>query len=405
MSHTMTRAEAYALARQYLPGAVDFARRLMQTPSLPGEEGAVAALVLGEMKRLGFADVFADHAGNAVGVVRGRPGGKRLLLNAHLDHVDAGDPARWPYPPYAAELHDGYLWGRAASDIKGPLAVQVYAMAAVKQAGIVPAGDVLFGGVVMEEIGGLGTLELMKSVPVDWAIVGEATGNRLARGHRGRMEAILTVKGRSVHASVPEMGVNPHYSIARFLQALERLPMRSHPALGASSVAPTLYISDQRSANVVPGEIALHLDWRNVAGESADDVLAALRPLAEQTVAPEAEWRLHIEQKLLRSYTGFERDLLTSHQSYLLAEEHPLLAQSQVILAAVYGAPVPVDIWRFATDGGRLMAGGVPTIGFSAGDESAVHTVQERISLAMMEDSLAGHIALLAGLGQENGGA
>src|SRR4051812_12071749 len=84
---------------------VAFTRRLIQTPSLPGEEGDVAKLVTAEMQSLGYDEVTVDEAGNVIGHIRATssPAGARerrgIMLNTHMDHVDVGDPDRWPYPP------------------------------------------------------------------------------------------------------------------------------------------------------------------------------------------------------------------------------------------------------------------------------------------------------------------
>ncbi len=402
MTHHLDREAIRSLAAQQAPAMLDFARRLIQTPSLPGEEQDVADLTMSEMQGLGYDDVQRDHAGNVIGLMRGQAREPALLLNSHLDHVDSGDAARWPFPPYAAETHDGFLWGRGASDVKGPFAVQVHAVAALKRAGVPLPSDVYVVGVVMEEVGGLGTVELLTQLRPHWAILAEPTGNTLARGHRGRIEIILTITGRSAHASVPQRGVNPHYAAARFLQRLETMPMRSDPVLGAATVAPTLYLTDQRSPNVIPGRVELHLDWRNVAAETEDAVLSSLSSLMAEA-AQDVQWNLAVEQRVLQAYTGFSRGMKTIHPSYLLPEEHPLPRRAAQIIGGVVGRALPIGIWCFATDGGHLMAAGIPTIGYSPGDEAVVHTTEERISIALMEEALAGYIALCAQLGGADG--
>src|SRR5215213_4515693 len=88
---------------------VDFAQRLIQTPSLPGEEGDAARLVRSEMQSLGYDDTWIDEVGNVVGVIRGTGGGSSLMFNTHLDHVDAGDVRGWRFPPYEGKIHEGVL--------------------------------------------------------------------------------------------------------------------------------------------------------------------------------------------------------------------------------------------------------------------------------------------------------
>ena len=209
---------------------VGFCRQLIQTPSMSGQEGEAARLVRAEMTRLGYDQVWIDDVGNVIGLIRGSGGGPRLQFNTHLDHVDPGDLAAWPYPPYGGEVHNGAIWGRGACDIKGQTATQVHAMAALKAAGLPHRADIYVVAVVFEELGGLGTRRLAETLPCDYAVIGEATGNRLMRGHRGRTEVVVRFRGRSVHASMPALGINPHYSAACFLTGVRDMPMIEDPS-------------------------------------------------------------------------------------------------------------------------------------------------------------------------------
>ncbi|WP_152918236.1 M20/M25/M40 family metallo-hydrolase, partial [Ardenticatena maritima] len=144
-----------------LAACIAFLQRLVQTPSLPGHEADLAALVKAEMERLGYDEVFVDAAGNVIGRIRGRGDAPAVMFNTHLDHVDPGDPAGWRFPPYGGEIHDEAVWGRGTVDIKGPLAAQVYGVARLKNDPTPPPGDVYVSAVVQEEIGGLGARHLL----------------------------------------------------------------------------------------------------------------------------------------------------------------------------------------------------------------------------------------------------
>ena len=142
-----------------LAECIAFTQRLIRTPSMPGQEAALAALVIEELRRLGYDEVWGDAAGNVYGRLFGADRAlPALALNTHLDHVDPGDLSLWPSPPFAAEIDGDRLVGRGACDIKGPLAVQVYAGAALRQAGQRPRREVVFCGVVEEEVGGAGAI-------------------------------------------------------------------------------------------------------------------------------------------------------------------------------------------------------------------------------------------------------
>ncbi|NLF63648.1 MAG: M20 family metallopeptidase, partial [Chloroflexi bacterium] len=275
---TSTRLESL------LAACVDFAQRLIQTPSMPGEEGEIARLIAAELERLAFDRVWLDGAGNVCGRIAGlEPGLPALVLNSHIDHVDPGDPALWPVPPYSGEIVDGHIVGRGASDIKGPLAVQVYALAGLLQAGVRPRRDVVFTGVVKEEVGGAGMVHWKETrdYEVGLLLLGEPSSNDLALGHRGMMQFWVRFHGRSVHASVPERGSNPNYALATFLQRLQAAQARlgDHPLLGRTTVAPTVVEVDTRSHNVTPAWSQVVLDFRT-ATESPASLAAFVHEVA-----------------------------------------------------------------------------------------------------------------------------
>ncbi len=402
----MSNEQLRALATSSREEMVAFARRLIQTPSLSGEEGAVAALVEAEMQRLGFDEVWRDATGNVIGMVRATapPAGarpRRIMFNTHMDHVDVGDPARWPYPPYEATVADGAIWGRGASDLKGPLACQIHAVAALKRLGRPLPNDCVVSAVVQEEVGGLGARELVKEVQTDYCILGEPTTNRIMRGHRGRVEVVVTFSGRSVHASVPAQGANPLYALGRFLQGLELLPMITdpdHPGLGPSSVAPTLLYTDQSSSNVTPAEVVQHLDWRNVPADKPEAILAKVRAVADHSLIDGVHARVEPEPRNLTSYTGVQAAVGAISLPFGIPEDHPLVTTAAQVLSDTFGRPVPVGLWRFATDGGYFVESGTPCIGFSPAWEEVIHTVEERISIDLMVEAFAGYMALGLGL-------
>jgi len=380
---------------------VAFAQRLIQTPSLPGEEGNAARLVRSEMQSLGYDDTWIDEVGNVVGVIGGTGGGRSLMFNTHLDHVDVGDVGGWPFPPYEGSIVDGVLWGRGAVDIKGPTAAQVYGVALLKQAGVALPADVYVAGAVQEEVGGLGSLELARTTRTDRAVIGEASNNELRRGHRGRIELIVRVTGRACHASAPERGINPHYSLASFLRALRDMDTLEDPFLGAETFAPTLLFTDQTSANVVPGEVRLHIDWRTVPQRSPEDIRSEVADRLERALLDGAGGQVTIKELRLRAYTGVERELPAAFPSLVIEESDPMLGAARAALEEVFGHPVPVSRWTFATDGGHLFAAGIPCIGFGPGDERLAHTNREHVAVADLPKAALGNAVLAAALTAE----
>jgi len=383
---------------------IDFCCRLIQIPSLPGAEGRLATVVKREMETLGYDEVSTDPAGNVIGRLRGGDG-PTLMFNAHMDHVDPGDPVRWPVPPYSGEVRDGAVWGRGAVDVKGPLAAQIYGLALLRAAGLKPAGDVYVTAVVMEEVGGIGTQALLEHLRTDFAVVGEPSSLRIARGHRGRVELVARVQGRSAHASQPALGVNPHYDLARFLLALECLDMQRDPDFGSSSVAPTLYHTDQASSNVIPEEAWVHLDWRNIPGESPSSIRERLQVLLAENLQPESQGFVVVPDQTFETYTGYTLTAPAVFPSFALPGDHPLVTAAREILTQAVQQEVSVTTWQFATDGGHLMEAGIPTIGFAPGDENLAHTTHEHVSIDQLLSACLAYAALAMRLGATLAGA
>lgn len=377
---------------ELLNDCVDFTQRLVRTPSMPFEEEAAAHLIAEEMNRLQFDEVWLDKMGNVYGRIHGQDRTKgALVLNSHTDHVDPGDPALWPVPPFSAEIVDGRILGRATCDIKGPLAVQVYSMAALKRAGEKPLRDVVFTGVVQEEIGGAGAEFWVKNLdyPVDLVVLGEPSSNHISLGHRGILQMWLTFRGRSVHASVPQKGKNPNYALAVFLLRLakRKSELAAHDLLGATSVAPTIVEVDTKSGNVTPAWTRVLLDFRTAA-ESPNSLQAFVHELAADLPHDLSDaWASDPNVPLQDS------DELI--YGYYTPPESDVVQRSKEAITAGMGWQPDLTSYNFATDGRHFVPYNIPIIGYSPAEEHLAHTVKESISIAMMGDSLRGYVELL----------
>ncbi|MBN1402175.1 MAG: M20/M25/M40 family metallo-hydrolase [Anaerolineae bacterium] len=387
-----------SLAESSRERIVDFGERLLRAPSLSSQEGQAADLVAREMRRLGYDAVHVDEAGNVVGKLSGG-GGRSTMLHAHMDVVDPGDPADWTHPPFSGQRAEGHLWARGASDDKGCVVAQVYAGGLLREAGIQPPGDVYVVAVVNEETGGAGTRHLLRYLRPDVAIIGEPSGNTIRRGHRGRFEFIITWHGRSAHASAPERGVNPHFSMARFLLALRDTPLMQEPVFGGTTVVPTLSYVDQTSSNVIPAQASVHLDWRNAPGETLEDADSILRGVLARTVDPDVRVELHVRSHTVTTYTGHQERVQHDVGSFLLDLKDPLLRAAHQAVEDALERPVELGVWTFCTDGGFVYAAGVPCIGFGPGEETMAHVRDERIEVNQLVEAVAGYMALACRMG------
>jgi acetylornithine deacetylase/succinyl-diaminopimelate desuccinylase-like protein len=193
---------------------------------------------------------------------------------------------------------------------------------------------------------------------------------------------------------MPDLGVNPHYSMSRFMSRLKAMPMASDPDYGASTVAPTRVVSEPVSANVTPAALRLILDWRNIPGETTAQIQDKLEETLAGSLEEGCEGRIEPGVKHLRTYTGYEMTYTDAFRSFTTRANDPWLGQARQALTAALGRKVSVGTWRFATDGGHFAAAGATVIGFGPGNDALVHTVEERLPVDQLIESVVGYIAL-----------
>jgi putative selenium metabolism hydrolase len=368
--------------------ALAFAADLIRIPGLPGQEGDVARRVREEMIALGLEDVRVDDTGNVIGVARGRGQAPAALLNCHLDVVAEGDHDEWEVPPFSGEVSDGYLHGRGAMDIKGPLAVQTYAAAAL--AGRAP-GDVIVAHTVLEERGGLGMKRLLESGSVEPGVVviGEATHGDVCIGHRGRAEIEVAIHGVAGHASVPDRARNALDLLGDVLAAVSDLSERqeSDPVLGPASLVATMVDVLPESRNVIPDSVVVTIDWRVLPGDDHESLLTRIAAAiaARRPEVPEGlSYDVRMASERQRTYTGLAEERALFTPGFLMPADAPVVLAAAAAVGRRDGASAPAEIrpWRFATDGGwSCGVHGIPTVGFAPGEERYAHTNRERLAV------------------------
>jgi len=148
------------------------------------------------------AGYCADHTFNGrpnlYGVLKGKGGGKSIILSGHMDVVQTG--SKWTHDPFSGDCEDNKIFGRGSVDMKGGIAAMTVAAQAIKECGIDLKGDVKIATVVDEEAGGMGTLALIaKGYRADACIITEPTHLNLAPLCRGILWGKLIVEGRAGH--------------------------------------------------------------------------------------------------------------------------------------------------------------------------------------------------------------
>ena len=206
---------------------VDFAARLIRIPTVnpPGEDYEACANVIGDQLRAHGSDVQLlpaigriEHTSqhpriNVIGRHAGSGNGPAIHLNGHFDVVPPG--LGWTRDPFGAEIADGKLFGRGSCDMKAGLAAAVFAVEAIRRAGIKTMAPIEVSGTVDEESGGfagvawLAENRFLSRERTRAVIIPEPFGvDRICVGHRGVYWFEVIAQGRIAHGSMPYLGIN-----------------------------------------------------------------------------------------------------------------------------------------------------------------------------------------------------
>lgn len=412
------------MAKELKPEVVKFTQKLVQTPSISGEEGRLADLLIEEMKKLGYDEVFRDDQGNVFGIINGIEEGPTIMYNSHMDHVSPGDPANWEgYDPYGGEIDicevDNQdktakekvecIHGRAASDVKAGEAAQIYAGAVLlklRDMGYKFKGKFMFQGCVQEEPAEMVGMKhvIDKTLPArgltyDAMVSSEATSLKIYCGHRGRVELLVTVYGRTSHGSAPWLGINAIYKAMPLIAKIkdELYPsLPKDPDLGQASISLNIIECSPGALSIVPDKCMLSLDRRLIPGETVESVVKEIQDIIDELAEKDPEFRADVKVKsaLETSYTGVQYDAEKVMPSWKTPKEHAFVKAAAEALEAV-GQEVKYGYWDFGTDGSKTA--GIdrkPTIGYSPMQEQYAHTPYDKVRTDYIEKAVAGNAAI-----------
>lgn len=274
------------------------------SPTPPGDCRNIADFIAGELVSTGaqiqvLAPPEKPEAASVVATLgEGHP---VVMLHAHLDTVPVADDEklRWSQDPFTPTIRDGRLYGKGSVDDKAPLAAMMTAFKGIAERGGFK-GTLLLVAAAEEEVGGqLGTRWLADGGHLpesDFIVVGEQTHNRIALAHKGVMRASVTVRGRSVHATDPDRGVNAITAAAKVVLELANyhaaLRERTHPLVGHPTCNVGV-IHGGSTANAVADACTVQLDRRMVPGEDPETVKQELLVVVADAKLGEATAEVH----------------------------------------------------------------------------------------------------------------
>ncbi len=379
--------------------------RLVEAPTLLGEEAAGQAVMRQAFEELGLAplDVPLDPE-----ALRGHPGasafswdvtgkanvvaewtpaepadGRSLILNGHIDVVSPEPASMWASPPFSARREGDWLYGRGAGDMKAGLAAIVGAVRGLRRLGLAPRARVELQSVVEEECSGNGALScVLARGGADAAIVTEPTSGAIQYSQVGVLWFQVRVAGRPAHAGDAPEGRNAiegAFPIIRALRELEAELNVDPPAPYDVYPHPiNLNVGMMRGGDwpsTVAGESVMHCRLALYPGETPDP----LKRRVEETVAAAASGESALAGfEVEVAYDGF------ACEGYTLEQDAPLVTGLAAAVERAGGA-APALFGSTATTDARAfqLYGSCPAVCFGPHAEG-VHGTDERVLLPSM---------------------
>ena len=404
-------------AQEYGPAMTKFLRDLIAIPSESCEEEGVIRRIAEEMENLGFDKVEIDPEGNVLGWMGS--GDRIIAIDSHIDTVGIGNINNWKFDPYKGYENDTEIGGRGGSDQEGGLVSAVYGAKIMKDLNLIPADKkvLIVGSVQEEDCDGLcwQYIHNEDKITPEFVISTEPTDGGIYRGHRGRMEIRVDVRGVSCHGSAPERGDNAIYKMAEIIEnvrdlnqndaeegteikgLVKMLDPKYNPenwedarflGRGTCTVSQIFYTSPSRCA--VADSCSISIDRRMTAGETFTSCLEEIRALpACQKYADDVEVSMYKYDR--PAWTGLVYETECYFPTWINKETAPHVQAVVDSYKAMFGderigaegamhlrhRPL-IDKWTFSTNGVAIQGRfGIPCVGFGPGAESQAHAPNE----------------------------
>lgn len=369
-------------ANDYRQYSAELLSRLIQIPSVSGDEEKIIRFLKEEFISCGADEVRIDKFGNIIARLgNGKP---VLAIDAHVDTVDIGLVDQWDFKPFSGEIKGDRILGRGASDQKSGMASMLTALKILKDlSDDFPFTLYFVGSVLEEDCDGLCWQYLFKEEKLqpDVVILTEPTDGKLNRGQRGRMEIEITVSGISCHGSAPERGDNAIYKMAPIISALEKLndDLPDDHFLGKGTLAVSRVRSNSPSLCAVADMAAIYIDRRLTVGETPEKAMAQLKAMPE---IQKAGASVVIPNYDRQTWRGFSYPTSKTYPTWAMADNHPYLNIAADFYGKLFGIEPEIGKWTFSTNGVAIMGMfDIPTFGYGPGMEKMAHAPNEYVEI------------------------
>jgi len=264
-------------------------------PSVTPVEGGALQLLDRVLTGAGFTTTRVDRNGTSNLFARwgGQTNGRTFGFNGHTDVVPVGDVDAWTVDPFGAEVKDGFMYGRGATDMKSGVAA--FAAAAIDFIADTPPTGSIVLAITGDEEGDAtdGTVALLDWMDahgekIDHCLVGEPTspntmGEMMKIGRRGSMTAYFTLTGVQGHSAYPHRANNPLPAMAKLIDRLASHELdRGTEHFDASTLAVTTIDTGNPANNVIPAQSRATVNIRFNDDHTSDELTGWLRSVADE---------------------------------------------------------------------------------------------------------------------------
>jgi len=390
------------IVRQLSPAIIiELCSKFVGIPSISGREEKIAYFLSDLLKMLGYDEVFMDEMGNVIGRQTFSLGGKRLLFEAQMDHVDTRDSIEWSFYPYGGVISNGCIYGRGAVDAKASLAAMIIAGSELKKCSDSLRGELVVACVVNQEVAeGVASSKVYEFFKPDGVVIGEASNLNIKRGQRGRAELIIKAQGKSAHTSFPLSGVNAAEKMIFLITFIKQhfLPPR-HYLLGDGILVLTdLATSPSLGTSVLPDRCVATFDRRLLVGETEGKVIEEISRLISlaRDIDPDVQADVTIAEDYVECFTGKRLKVKHFAPGWFFEEGEELVKRAVIGLCSI-GMEPSLSESGFGTNGSYYGGiKGIPTISFGPSKEDLAHTKDEHVNINQLIKATQGYMAIAA---------
>ena len=210
---------------------------------------------------------------------------------------------------------------------------------------------------------------------------------------------MLTITGKSCHASIPHEGHNPFNFLTRLLPELEKVEMSSDALFGSSTMSITKIESSEKGTNIIPNEVTVYIDYRQTGDDTEAHALEKIQAAIDRCGTMDGiTAKVEALYFPLTTYTGMDGRGYQGEYPFSVSPDEDYIIQAKAAVEDAVGHAVQCKPWAFATDTGHYAAQGVKCLGYSPAEIKLCHTTSDSIDIQMMAEASVGTMAIVAAL-------